>query len=197
MVPHTDALRGLWWRESPCKAWASCLCFHQVWAYTFSGQWGSLETTGVTGGEELKSWKPFESKSPQSHLYRAFLSSSPLFAQPHGQKRQGLEEVLPPSFSDFMPRPQTLTLFFWQGSHLLHEDQAESRQSRGCGRLLTDRAHLPLAMLLLVPLRLRDSFSPLHSTTQELQGVKPPSYEDRAIWPIPVQNYMAKRTNAC
>lgn len=57
MVPRPDTgRRGLCWRESPCKAWAFCLCFHQAWAYTFSGQRGSsLESTGVTVGGELKS----------------------------------------------------------------------------------------------------------------------------------------------
>lgn len=115
--------------------------------------------------------------------------------KPTDKKRQGLEEVLPPGFSDFMPRPQTLTLFFWQGSHLLHEDQGESVQSRGCGRLLTDRAHLLVAMLLLVLLRLRVSSSPLHSTTQELHHVKPLRCDDRSIWSITVKNYTPRRTN--
>lgn len=33
---------------------------------------------------------------------------------------------------------QTLTLFLWQGSHLLQEDQEERAQSRGCGGALTE-----------------------------------------------------------
>lgn len=66
-------------------------------------------------------------------------------------------------------RAHTLTLFLWQGSHLLHEDQAESTQSRGWGRLLTDRACLLLATLLLVLLALRDSSSPLHSINKSFR----------------------------
>lgn len=107
------------------------------------------------------------------------------------------DKDLPPGFSGFVPKPQTLTFFFWQGSHWLHEDHADSVQSRGCGRSLTDRACLLLAMLSLVPLRLRDSFSPLHSMTRELQGVKSLSCEHRATWPTHRQNYSPKRTNAC
>lgn len=142
----------------------------------------------------VEALKPPESKSQQHHLYRAFLSNSPLFAQPHAQKIQGLEEGPPPDFSDFMRRPQTFTLFFWQESQWLHEDQAESRQSRGCGEMLTDRTRLPLATLLL--LRLRVSFSPLHSTTQVLHHVKWPSGKDRATWFVTIKNYTPTRPNA-
>lgn len=55
-----------------------------------SGQRGGLETTGVPGGKELKSKKAPEQKSLQPHLYRPFLSSSPLFAQAHRQKKTRL-----------------------------------------------------------------------------------------------------------
>lgn len=76
------------------------------------------------------------------------------------------------AFSGFVPWPQALTRFFWQGSHLLHEDHVERMQSRGCGTSPVDRGRLLLATLLLVPPSPMDSFPPLHSTTRELQRVK-------------------------
>lgn len=74
--------------------------------------------------------------------------------------------------------PQALTLFFWQGSHLLHEDQGESTQSRGWGGSRADRARL-----LLVLISPRDSVLLLCSTTWELQSVEPLSCEARMAWP--------------